>query len=257
MSREIQERADVQRPSAPERTQQDLAAQAYDRSVVLSNRSGNSCANKEPDSIDFSKSCDIYHGKGGKELREGRGDIEKADRSIDNAIDKIMDGNYDKDDLIKQLQGSVHGLKDGAQDLKKGIKDLGSKLDEDDLGNLVQGRRDVKSGTRDIEEAIKKLRAGDEDGALAALFDGQDSIDKGEHEVDRGMHRRGRPRMRPKDDDGCDDNGDGTKPVNNSDKKDDRSDAEKFADTMGIVRPGDSAGDVAKKLFLGPLSGLV
>lgn len=222
-------------------TTSEFAAQCWDQS----NWKGN---NSRPDESNLTTidlgDYDIYNPRGGnrdirqgnRDLNDGNRDLHDGNRGLQNAEDKInkvvdqlLDGNYDTNKLVKQLQRSDKSLDGAGGDYKDAIKKLGATSTTENLDDLVDGRRDVLDADKKVEKAIRQLQAGDENGAIKSLLQSLGKIDSAQDEFrDAKTDKDGRyPRrgmMRDRDDDdrrGGKENTDDFRPGNRTSRRDD------------------------------------
>ncbi len=151
----------------------DVAAQAWDKSMWQGNAK---CGNdSDLTHVDMGYS-DIYNSnnsnRGNHELNAGNRGLQTAENTINRTVDQLLDGNYDTNKIIKQLQGTDKGLSEATGDYKDAIKHLGASSTRENLDDLLDGRRDVMKADDKVGKAIEQLRNGDEAGAIKSLYYG-------------------------------------------------------------------------------------
>lgn len=121
---------------------------------------------------------DIYNSRqGNRELNDGKSDLLRAENRISRVVDRLLDGNYDTNKLLKDLQKSDDSLDGASGDYKNAIKHLGASATTENLDDMVDGRRDVRDADKKVEQAIKQLKNGDERGAIKSLLQSLGEID--------------------------------------------------------------------------------
>ena len=158
----------------------EVAAQAWDKS----NWRGNSKCHEDNDQthVDMGDN-DIYNtNRGNHELGAGNSGVQTAENTINRTVDQLMDGNYDTNKIIKQLQGTDKDLSKATGDYKDAIKHLGASSTTEDLDDMVDGRRDVMGADGKVGKAIEQLKKGDEAGAIKSLLQSLGKIDKAQGE---------------------------------------------------------------------------
>ena len=215
-------------------TTSEFAAQCWDQT----NWRGN---NSKPDEANLTTidlgDYDIYNSRGGnRDVRQGNRDLNDGNRGLQNAEDKInrvvdqlLDGNYDTNKLVRELQRSDRSLDGAGGDYKDAIKKLGATSTTENLDDLVDGRRDVLDADKKVEKAIRQLQAGDENGAIKSLLQSLGKIDSAQDEfrdakTDKDERHPRRGMMRDRDDDdrrGGKENTDDFRPGNRTGRRDD------------------------------------
>lgn len=153
----------------------DFAVQAWDSSNW---RGNNPRADESKLTFIDMGDNDIYNSRrGNRELRNGNSDLQSAENRINRVVDQLLDGNYDTNKLVKELQRSDNSLDGASSDYKNAIKHLGVSSTKENLDDMVDGRRDVMDADKKVEKAIKQLRDGDENGAIRSLLQSLGEID--------------------------------------------------------------------------------
>lgn len=177
---------------------QEVAIQAWDSS----NWRGNNPRTDEGKLtfVDMG-SNDIYNTRrGNRDINNGNSDLQSAENRISRVVDQLLDGNYDSNKLVKELQRSDNSLDGATSDFKNGIKRLGASSTVENLDDMVDGRRDVIDADKKVENAIKQLRNGDENGAIKSLLQSLGEIDSAQQNFrDSKTDQDERPRSGPRD----------------------------------------------------------
>lgn len=121
---------------------------------------------------------DIYNSRrGNRDLNSGNTDLHRAENKISRVVDQLLDGNFDTEKLVKELQNSDASLHGASGNFKDAIKHLGASATTENLDDMVDGRRDVMDADKKVERAIQQLMAGDENGAIKSLLQSIREID--------------------------------------------------------------------------------
>jgi hypothetical protein len=158
----------------------EVAAQAWDKSMWQGNAKCGNDSNLTHVDMGYN---DIYNSnRGNHELNAGNRGLQTAENTINRTVDQLLDGNYDTNKIIKQLQGTDKGLSEATGDYKDAIKHLGASSTSENLDDLLDGRRDVMKADDKVGKAIEQLKNGDEAGAIKSLLQSLGKIDKAQDE---------------------------------------------------------------------------